>query len=176
VDPYAGERTTGGEAQTAAQGSSNLDDDARIARIFPQLSGVRRTRTCAPASAAWVILTYEPEVLDEHRVRTRELQCSERVIDARCNVVSEVRYYLDDPREYFAVDASMNTKRALEIAKLAQGLDGEHRLGAIAAEKRGVYLVTLLKCGGEKQLATRLKGKGATQQLEVIETRSSIEL
>jgi hypothetical protein len=173
MDPNDAAPTSGGEQRELPRADV---DEERIGRWFPQLRGVRRVRTCAPEAADWAILTYEPEVVGEHRVRTRELHCRARMIDERCSVVSDVRYYVDDPREYFAVDAGLSLERALRVAKLTQGFASEARLAAIAAEKGGVYLVTLSQCGAEKQLATRIKGAGAKEQLEVLETRYSIAL
>jgi hypothetical protein len=177
-DPYAAQRTSGGETPgaAAARHTSTLTDDEQIERMFPPLRGVRRMRTCAPANAAWAILVYQPEMLDAHRVRTRELHCSGRVLDDQCTLVSEVRYYLDDPREYFELGQRVSVERALQIARLTRNWPSEPHLVAIAAEKGGVYLVTLSECGAEKQLATRIKGAGAKQQLEVIETRHAIQL
>jgi hypothetical protein len=176
ADPRPGDSlASGGEAQAASPAGADLDDDAQIAGMFPELHGAERTATCAPSMAPWVVLRYEPEVLDEHRVRTRELHCTKRVVDERCKVVSEVRYYLDEPGEYFAVDRRMSPQRALRIARLAHGWASDMPVAAIA-EEAGVYLVTLSECGAEKQLATRIKGSGKKQQLEVIETRYDIEL
>jgi hypothetical protein len=173
MDPYAGARTSGGEAKEGTVANAKPQE---IGQMFSQLRGVPLDQTCAPAAAAWAILTYRPEVLDKHRVRTRELHCSGRVVDDRCTLVSEVRYYVDDPREYFAVEAGLSPEQALRVAKLARSAVGGFRIGAVAAEKRGVYLLTLFECGAEKQLATRIAGTGAKQRLEVIETRHSIEL
>jgi hypothetical protein len=178
ADPRPGDAvTSGGESTATPPDEIDLDDDERIAVLFPELQNAERTASCAPLMATWVIVTYEPVVLDEHRVQTRELHCTRRVVDERCKVVSEVRYYLDDPDEYFAVDGKMSPERALRIARLAHGWASEMPVAAIAgAEKAGVYLVTLSRCGAEKQLATRLEGSGKEQRLEVIETRYSIEL
>jgi hypothetical protein len=172
---YKGDdETSGGQARSAA--SAKVDDDDQIKTLFYQVSGAARIRTCAPASAPWVIITYEPDVLDEHRVRTREIHCEERVISEQCAFIGDERYYLDDPNEYFTVGKGVKPERALQIAALRSDLNEAGRLMAISADKAGMYLVTLGDCGRETQLAIRLKGAKAQQHLEAIEVRYHVEL
>jgi hypothetical protein len=172
---YKGDdETSGGQARTTP--SANVDDDAQIKTLFYQVTGAERIRTCAPASAPWVILTYAPDVLDEHRVRTREIHCEERVISERCAFIGDERYYLDDPNEYFSVGKGVKPERALQIAQLRGDLNERGRLMGISADKGGVYLITLGDCGKETQLAARLKGTKTQQHLEAIEVRYHVEL
>jgi hypothetical protein len=124
-----------------------------------------------------VILAYAPEVLDKHRVRTREVHCDERLISERCELVAEVMYYVDDPDDYFKVDSRVGTERALEIAVLSGDMAEGGRLVAIAPSTiRGVYLVTLARCGAEAQYAVRLKEASGERKLEVIDTVYNVEL
>lgn len=176
---YAGDDTkseaesSGGEARSG--GSNDLDDDDYVRGLFLEVENAPRIRTCAPARANWVILAYAPEVLDDHRVRTREVHCSERTISDRCKLVAEERYYLLDPKDYFTVGPGVKAERALQLAELALPLAEGRRLLAVAADKRA-QLITLGTCGTETQLAVRVKGRGREQRLEVIETRYSVEL
>ena len=167
-----GEKSSGGEARS---GSTDLDDDDYVRGLFLEVEGAPRIRTCAPARATWVILAYAPEVIDDHRVRTREVHCTERTISDRCTLVAEERYYLLDPKDYFTVGPGVKVERALQLAELALKLADGRRLLAVAADKRA-QLVTFGTCGSETQLAVRVKGRGREQSLEVIETRYSVEL
>jgi hypothetical protein len=172
---YAGDdESEGGDARRVE--STDIDDDEYVRGMFLELGDAPRIRTCAPARAPWVILAYAPEVLDAHRVRTRELHCSERVLSERCKLVAEVRYYLDDPEQYFSVASGVKPERALQVAKLSEQQPQGGRLLGIAADKGGVYLVTRGECGTETQVAVRLKGTAAARQLELIETRYSVQL
>jgi hypothetical protein len=172
---YAGDDETSGKEQAKAE-PVELDDDDRIKGMFLELGDAQRIRTCAPAKAPWVIIAYTPEVLDQHRVRTREIHCQERIISDRCQLLSELRYYLDDPNEYFSVDAKVKPERALEIAELARESNQDGRLLGIAADKGGVYLTTRGDCGVETQLVVRMKGSASKRRLEVIGTRYHVEL
>jgi len=156
--------------------SNYIDDDDYVRGMFLEVGDAPRIRTCAPAGAPWVIIAYAPEVLDAHRVRTREVHCSERVISERCKLVADVRYYVEDPEEYFSVAPGLKPERALQLAELSDESPQGGRLLGIAADKGGVYLVTRGECGTETQVAVRLEGAGAAQQLELIETRYSVEL
>lgn len=168
------DETSGGQARTTP--SAKVDDDDQIKTLFYQVTGAARIRTCAPDRAPWVILTYAPDVLDEHRVRTREIHCEERVISEKCSFIGDERYYLDDPNEYFSVGKGVKPERALQIAERRDDLNERGRLMAIAADKGGGYLVTLGDCGRETQLAVKLKGAAANAQLEVIGVRYHVEL
>jgi hypothetical protein len=168
-----GDESGGGEAGGA---SADVDDDEYVRGMFPELLDVPRIRTCAPARAPWVIITYAPEVLDEHRVRTRELHCSERVLSERCKLVTDVRYYLVDPDDYFSVADGIKRERALQLAELSLESAGDDRLFAIAPDKGGAYLITRGQCGTETQVAVRIQGAAAARRLELIETRYRVEL
>ena len=174
---YAGDDATRGDAPKPQP--VELDDDDRIKGMFLEVADAQRIRTCAPASVAWVIIAYTPEVLDQHRVRTREIHCQERTISDKCQLVTDVRYYLDDPNEYFSVDGKVKPDRALQIAQLARDSSDSSsrgRLLGVAADKGGVYLTTLGECGVETQLAVRMKGSAAQRRLEVVGTRYHVEL
>jgi hypothetical protein len=165
-----------GEQDRARETSTDIDDDEYVRGLFLELADAPRIRTCAPPRAAWVIIAYAPDVLDEHRVRTREIHCSERVLSDRCKLVSDVRYYLLDPKDYFSVADGVKPERALQLAELSASSNDGGRLLAIAADKGGVYLITRGQCGTETQVAVRLKGTAAARRIEQIETRYSIEL
>ena len=163
----------GGEKKEAK--AADIDDDGAIRELFLELAEAKRIRTCAPANASWVILTYSPDILDEHRVRTREVHCQERVVSERCQLVTQVDYYLVDPNDYFAVEGGVSPEKALQVAELSLELADGKRLLSVSADKRAT-LITLGKCGSETQLAVKVTGSGAKRKLHVIETRSSIEL
>src|SRR5262245_41395770 len=78
---YAGDDEEGSSGDEQRPEPLEVDDDDGIRELFLELGDAPRTRTCTPRNASWAIITYAPEVLDDHRVRTRELHCSERVID-----------------------------------------------------------------------------------------------
>jgi hypothetical protein len=167
------EETSGGEWE----GATARIDDAGVKALFPAIGDASRIRTCAPEPVTWVILAYAPEVLDKHRVRTREIHCDERLISERCELESEVMYYLDDPDDYFKVDPRLPPERALEIAELSEDMAEGGRLVAIALSTvRGVYLLTLARCGAEAQYAVRLKESSGERKLEVIDTVYNVEL
>jgi hypothetical protein len=172
---YKGDdETSGGQSRPAR--SADLDDDDQVKTLFPQVSGAARIRTCAPDRAPWAIVTYAPDVLDEHRLRTREIHCEERVISEKCSFIGDERYYLEDPNEYFSVGKGVKPERALQIAERRSDLSESGRLMAIDADKGGGYLVTLGDCGRETQLAVKLKGNAAKRELEVIGVRYHVEL
>jgi hypothetical protein len=172
---YKGDdETSGGQARAAP--TAKIDDDDQVKTLFYQVTGAARIRTCAPDRAPWAIITYAPDVLDTHRVRTREIHCEERVISEKCTFVGDERYYLEDPNEYFSVGKGVKPERALQIAERRSDLNEGGRLMGVSADKGGVYLVTLGDCGRETQLAVRLKGATGRSRLEVIGVRYHVEL
>ena len=174
-------RTKPADARDAEAGERGLQrpaaafDDDSVKTLFYEVADAPRIRLCAPSTASWVIITYAPEVLDEHRVRTREIHCREPEISQKCQLVAELRYYLDDPHEYFSVGAGIKPKLALRLAALVREWADSRRLLTVSAD-HGVFLISVGDCGQETQFAARLTGPKNDQRLEIIETRYSVEL
>lgn len=100
-----------------------LSDD-EIESNFSQLQGVNKHSSCSAGLTNPHIINqkYEPEIIDNNSVRSRELMCRFKADDVKgrgylCRYISNLSYYSHKPENYFKIEGKITPIRAVEIAK-----------------------------------------------------------
>ena len=101
--------------------NSPYGDEEVIRRSFPELGSAARIDVCdLKGSPSWVMLTFEPEVVGDHQVRTRLVDClrsADHTDHLECRFSSKTEIFDENPRDSFELDADVSTDEALRLVR-----------------------------------------------------------
>ena len=164
--------------------SSPFGDEEVIRRSFPELGSAARIDVCelGKGSPTHDVITYEPEVLGGHQVRTRLLNCSGFSDHLDCSLESKTLVYDEDPRKPFELNDDVSTDEALRVVRAFESQRQRVWPGFRYPEPpiRSIgrngsnYILDLSSCGCWTKLELRTDASGGSTTLELVGVPSDL--
>jgi hypothetical protein len=150
--------------------NSPYGDEEVIRRSIPELGSATRIEVCdLKGSPSWVELTFEPEVVGDHQVRTRLVDClrsADQADHLDCRFSSKTEIFDENPRDSFELDADVSTDEALRLVRAFERQRGELSASSWAGFRTpGFWIGRIGRNGSNYSL--RLRGCACSGRVEL---------